>query len=207
MKYPTLLGAFLTIALLLAACAPAATPTESPATIEPTIEATEPPTELPSATEPPVATEAPATEAPATEAPSTDATATGGVPVTGAATVNVSESADHGSILVDANGMALYAFMADTQNGDTSTCGDDDGCATEWPPLVSDGDPVAGEGVDASLLGTITRDDGTMQVTYNGWPLYLFEEDTAAGDTNGQGIDEFGGLWFLVSPTGEAIQQ
>ena len=202
MKYPTLLGAFLMIALLLAACAPAATPTESPATIEPTIEATEPPTELPSATEPPVAT-----EAPATEAPSTDATATGGVPVTGAATVNVSESADHGSILVDANGMALYAFMADTQNGDTSTCGDDDGCATEWPPLVSDGDPVAGEGVDASLLGTITRDDGTMQVTYNGWPLYLFEEDTAAGDTNGQGIDEFGGLWFLVSPTGEAIQQ
>jgi predicted lipoprotein with Yx(FWY)xxD motif len=120
--------------------------------------------------------------------------------------VKVSESADHGSILVDANGMALYAFMADTQNGDTSTCGDDDGCATEWPPLVSDGDPVAGEGVDASLLGTITRDDGTMQVTYNGWPLYLFEEDTAAGDTNGQGIDEFGGLWFLVSPTGDAIQ-
>jgi predicted lipoprotein with Yx(FWY)xxD motif len=202
MKYPTLLGAFLMIALLLAACAPAATPTESPATIEPTIEATEPPTELPSATEPPVAT-----EAPATEAPSTDATATGAVPVTGAATVNVSESADHGSILVDANGMALYAFMADTQNGDSSTCGDDDGCATEWPPLVSDGDPVAGEGVDASLLSTITRDDGTMQVTYNGWPLYLFEEDTAAGDTNGQGVDEFGGLWFLVSPTGEAIQQ
>ena len=199
MKVPTLLGALLMIALLLAACAPAATPTatEPPATIEPTIEATEPPTELPSATEPPVAT----------EAPSTDATATGGVPVTGAATVNVSESADHGSILVDANGMALYAFMADTQNGDTSTCGDDDGCATEWPPLVSDGDPVAGEGVDASLLGTITRDDGTMQVTYNGWPLYLFEEDTAAGDTNGQGVDEFGGLWFLVSPTGEAIQQ
>ena len=204
MKYPTLLGAFLMIALLLAACAPATTPTatEPPATIEPTIEVTEPPTELPSATEPPVATDAPATEAPAT-----DATATGGVPVTGAATVNVSESADHGSILVDANGMALYAFMADTQNGDTSTCGDDDGCATEWPPLVSDGDPVAGEGVDASLLGTITRDDGTMQVTYNGWPLYLFEEDTAAGDTNGQGIDEFGGLWYLVSPTGEAIQQ
>ena len=201
MKYPTLLGAFLMIALLLAACAPATTATEPPATIEPTIEATEPPTELPSATEPPVATDAPATEAPAT-----DATATGGVPVTGAATVNVSESADHGSILVDANGMALYAFMADTQNGDTSTCGDDDGCATEWPPLVSDGDPVAGEGVDASLLGTITRDDGTMQVTYNGWPLYLFEEDTAAGDTNGQGIDEFGGLWFLVSPTGDAIQ-
>lgn len=63
------------------------------------------------------------------------------------------------------------------------------------------------EGVDATLLGTITRDDGTLQVTYNGWPLYLFAGDTAAGDTNGQGLDEFGGLWFLVSPAGEAIEQ
>jgi predicted lipoprotein with Yx(FWY)xxD motif len=204
MKYPTLLGAILMLALLMSACAPAATPTaaEPPATIEPTMEPTEPPTEIPSATEPSVAT-----EAPATEAPSTEATATGGVPVTGGATVNVSESADYGSILVDGNGMSLYVFMADTQNGGTSACGDDDGCAAEWPALVSDGDPVAGEGVDASLLGTITRDDGTTQVTYNGWPLYLFEEDAAAGDTNGQGIDEFGGLWYLVSPTGEAIQQ
>ena len=69
------------------------------------------------------------------------------------------------------------------------------------------GSPVAGEGVDTTLLGTITRDDGTIQVTYNGWPLYLFAGDSAAGDTNGQGIDEFGGLWFLVSPTGEAIEQ
>lgn len=202
MKYPTLLGAVLAIALLLAACAPAATPaaTEPPATVEPTTEATEAP-----------ATEAPATDA-ATEPPAatdtatTEMTATAGVPVTGEATVNVSESADFGSILVDGAGMSLYVFMADTQNSGTSTCGDDDGCATEWPPLVSQGAPVAGEGVDAAMLGTITRDDGTMQVTYNGWPLYLFEEDTAPGDTNGQGIDEFGGLWFLVSPTGEAIQ-
>lgn len=209
MKYPTLLGAVLVIALLLAACAPAATPavTEPPATLEPT----EAPTEL--VTEPatePAATEAATTEAAtdvATEAPATEAAGTSGVPVTGAATVNVSESADFGSVLVDGNGMSLYVFMADTQNSGTSTCGDDDGCAEEWPPLISDGDPVAGEGVDAAMLGTITREDGTSQVTYNGWPLYLFEEDTAAGDTNGQGIDEFGGLWFLISPAGEAIQQ
>jgi predicted lipoprotein with Yx(FWY)xxD motif len=57
------------------------------------------------------------------------------------------------------------------------------------------------------MLSTITRDDGTMQVTYNGWPLYLFHADAAAGDTNGQGLDEFGGLWYLVSPAGEAIQE
>jgi predicted lipoprotein with Yx(FWY)xxD motif len=63
---------------------------------------------------------------------------------------------------------------------------------------------MAGEGVDATLLGTITRDDGSTQVTYNGWPLYYFHEDAAPGDTNGQGV---GGVWFLVSPEGEAIEQ
>jgi predicted lipoprotein with Yx(FWY)xxD motif len=119
----------------------------------------------------------------------------------------VSEDATFGPILVNGEGMSLYLFMQDTQNSGTSTCSDADGCAAEWPPLSSEGSPVAGAGVDATLLSTITRDDGTLQVAYNGWPLYLFHEDTAPGDTNGQGLDEFGGLWYLVSPTGEAITQ
>ena len=199
MKYPTLLGAILVLALFLTACGPAATsmPTTMPTTV-----VTEPPV-----TESPVATESPteaATEAPTgapTEAP------TSGVPVTGAANVSVGNSAEYGSVLVDGTGMSLYVFMADTQNGGTSACGTDDGCATEWPALTSDGDPVAGDGVDATMLGTITRDDVTTQVTYNGWPLYHFAGDSASGDTNGQGLDEFGGLWYLVSPAGEAIQQ
>lgn len=135
------------------------------------------------------------TEAPVTEAPA----------VAGAATVQVSEAEGFGPILVDGNGLSLYVFMADTQDAGTSACSDD--CAVEWPPLVTEGSPVAGEGMDDAMLGTITRDDGSMQVTYHGWPLYLFEEDLAAGDTNGQGLEEFGGLWFLVSPEGEAIQQ
>jgi predicted lipoprotein with Yx(FWY)xxD motif len=157
-------------------------------------------------------TEAPATEVttaaetPTAEATTVAETPTGGVPVTGAATVDVSESTDFGTILVDGEGMSLYVFMADTQDGGTSACTDAE-CTADWPPLVSDGDPVAGEGVDQALLGTITRDDGTTQVTYNGWPLYTFSEDTAPGDTNGQGLEEFGGLWFLVSPAGEAIEQ
>ena len=201
MNYKTILGALFVMALIITACAPA--PTEVASTSVPTDVSTTEPTEAP-VTEAPVATD---TASVATDTATVDETATVSVPVTGDATVNVSESADFGPILVDSNGMSLYVFMADTQDSGTSTCGDDDGCATEWPPLTSDGDPVAGEGVDAALLGTITRDDGSTQVTYNGWPLYLFEEDTAAGDTNGQGIDEFGGLWFLVSPAGEAIQQ
>ena len=139
--------------------------------------------------------------------PAVTGVATEPLVVTGEATVNVSESADLGSILVDGEGMSLYAFMQDTQDSGISTCTDADGCLVEWPALASQGAPVAGEGVDTTLLSTITRDDGLLQVTYNGWPLYLFVEDTAPGDTNGQGIDEFGGLWFLVSPTGEVIQE
>jgi predicted lipoprotein with Yx(FWY)xxD motif len=181
MKSRMLLGILLIMVMALAACAPAAT--EAPTTTPPT--------------------EEPAAETATAEEPAE--TATVGVPVTGAATVEVSESADFGSILVDGEGMSLYVFMADTQDSGTSACTGD--CAAEWPPLMTDGDPVVGAGVDGTLLGTITRDDGSLQVTYNGWPLYLFAGDAAPGDTNGQGIDEFGGLWFLVSPAGEAIEQ
>ena len=84
---------------------------------------------------------------------------------------------------------------ANTNDNTNGTTGTTDGCSPE---------ALAGEGVDATLLGTITRDDGSTQVTYNGWPLYYFHEDAAAGDTNGQGL---GGVWFLVSPEGEAIEQ
>jgi predicted lipoprotein with Yx(FWY)xxD motif len=191
MKYSKFLGVMLVLVLTLAACAPAATqistlmpPTEEPATEMP-------PTEVP-------ATEVQATEAPATEAPAE--TATAAVPVTGAASVEVSESADFGPILVDSAGMSLYLFTKDTQDSGTSTCTGD--CLAKWPALLTDGDPVAGEGVDETLLGTITRDDGTTQVTYNGWPLYYYAEDTAAGDTTGQGV---GDVWFLVTPAGEAV--
>ncbi len=196
MRYPTLLGAMLVLALLLVACAPAATPavTEPPATLEPTTEATEAP-----ATEP--ATEA-ATEPAATDAPTEAATDAPSVPVTGAATVNVAEVGTFGQALVDGEGRTLYLFTNDTQNSGTSSCTGD--CLVAWPPLFTDGDPVAGEGVDAALLGTIALPDGTTQVTYNGWPLYYYAEDTAPGDVNGQGV---GGVWFVVSPTGEMIEQ
>jgi predicted lipoprotein with Yx(FWY)xxD motif len=196
MKFKTLLGAVFVLALILTACAPAATPATAPPATEPaTTETAEPAmTETTEATEPA-----------ATDTPAADVTATGGIPVTGEATVEVAESAEFGSYLVDGEGMSLYVFMGDTQDSGTSACADD--CAAEWPPLASQGSPVAGDGVDATLLGTITRDDGTIQVTYNGRPLYLFVGDAAPGDTNGQGMEDEFGLWLLVSPTGEPIQQ
>lgn len=200
MKYKTLLGAVFTLALVLAACAPAATPTNPPATFEPTTAATEPPaTEAPAATETSAATEAPA----ATDTQAAGETPTVGVPVTGEATVNTADVGTYGTVLVNGDGMPLYVFSKDT--GGTSACTGD--CTTEWIPLASQGAPVAGDGVDATLLGTITRDDGTMQVTYNGHPLYTFADDTGAGDAAGQGMEDNGGKWNLISATGEPVEQ
>ena len=112
------------------------------------------------------------------------------------ATVELATS-DLGEILVDAEGRTLYLFTRDT--GPESTCEGD--CASTWPPLTTDGEPTAGDGIDAEL-GTTTRPDGTEQVTIAGHPLYFFANDEAAGDTNGQGI---GGVWYVVGPDGEAI--
>jgi predicted lipoprotein with Yx(FWY)xxD motif len=104
-----------------------------------------------------------------------------------------------GTILVDSRGMTLYLYAQDTSG--TSTCYDQ--CASFWPPLVVTGSPVAGQGIDASLLGTTTRTDGTTQVTYAGHPLYFFAKDAQPGDTAGQGV---GGVWNAVSPSGAKVE-
>lgn len=112
------------------------------------------------------------------------------------ATVQLADS-DLGQILVASDGMTLYLFEAD--EGDTSTCYDD--CAATWPALVDDA-PTAGDGVDGSLLGTTERDDGEVQVTYAGHPLYFYAPDEAPGDTLGQ---EVGDVWYVVDAEGAAV--
>lgn len=112
------------------------------------------------------------------------------------ATVQLAES-DLGSILVDADGMTLYLFEADTDG--SSTCYED--CAASWPALIDDA-PSAGAGVDESLLGTTEREEGEVQVTYAGQPLYSFAADRAPGDVEGQGV---GGVWFVVEASGDAV--
>ena len=72
-----------------------------------------------------------------------------------------------------------------------------------WPPLLTTGDPVAGGGVDAALLGTTTRKDGAKQVIYKGMPLYYYAKDKAAGDVVGQGVGE---AWYVVTPSGEIVK-
>jgi predicted lipoprotein with Yx(FWY)xxD motif len=126
----------------------------------------------------------------------------GGAPSTssGPATVATSNT-DLGTVLVDGNGRTLYLFQKDQPN--QSACSD--ACVSAWPVQSSSGTPKAGNGVSASLLGTIKRSDGTTQVTYNKHPLYYYSGDTQAGQQNGQGLNAFGALWYVVGPAGNQV--
>jgi predicted lipoprotein with Yx(FWY)xxD motif len=107
-----------------------------------------------------------------------------------------------GTTLVDSRGHTLYLFEKD-RNG-RSTCSGQ--CATNWPPVIASGRPVAGPGVRASLLGETKRADGRVQVTYNHHPLYFFSRDTKKGQANGENVDAFGAEWYAVSPAGTHIE-
>lgn len=115
--------------------------------------------------------------------------------------VAVASNPKLGTILVDGSGKTLYLFAADT--GTTSTCYGQ--CATYWPPLLTNGAPQAGTGVNASLLGTTKRTDGTEEVTYAGHPLYFVVTDHNPGDATGQAVNNFGGPWYVVGPSGSKV--
>lgn len=117
------------------------------------------------------------------------------------ADVRVAESEKYGPHLVDAEGNSLYLYSKD-EDADGSACVDR--CAENWPALTVEGEPQAGEGIDPELLGTIERDDGSRQVTYNGWPLYRYVRDREPGQTYGHGV---GDLLFLVTPEGEPAEE
>ncbi len=149
----------------------------------------------PTTAKPAAATSAPTTAAPTTAAPTTAAT-----PAKAAAAADdVLAVADTslGSVLVDDHGLTLYMFTKDSQGGD-STCYDQ--CEAKWPVL--EGTLTAGSGVDGSLIGTVARTNGTTQATYNGWPLYYFAPDTAAGEVKGQGVGE---VWYVLDANGEPV--
>jgi len=108
-----------------------------------------------------------------------------------------------GRILVDGKGITLYDFVRD-KHGVSSCYG---ACAALWPPLITKGKPHAGTGVRASLLGTTKRKDGKLEVTYNHHPLYYFVSDRKPGQTTGQGLNQFGGPWWVLSPAGKEIHR
>jgi predicted lipoprotein with Yx(FWY)xxD motif len=206
MKSKFLITLLLTFVLVLAACASNTSEennenngglsTEVSTAVIPvtgdtaTPEVTSAPTEAMTATEATTATEAPTSAA--TQPSVGFGTAT-------AVTVKVSNQGT-APFLVDDQGRTLYIYAKDTSG--TSACTDTE-CTSEWPAVLVTGTPSAGDGVDATLLGTITRDDGQMQATYNNHPLYYYSKDVNPGDTNGKGVDPD---WTLVSPTGDPIQ-
>ncbi|MFJ2949693.1 SCO0930 family lipoprotein [Streptomyces sp. NPDC087226] len=114
--------------------------------------------------------------------------------------LNVSTNGELGKVVTDSLGLTLYRFDQDTAEPPASNCEDD--CAKTWPPVPAD-DASAGEGIDKALLGSVTRADGTKQLTVAGWPAYRYVKDVNAGDVKGQGV---GGKWFALNPQGKKAQ-
>jgi predicted lipoprotein with Yx(FWY)xxD motif len=140
------------------------------------------------------------TSASHTTSPASSSSATG--PASSASSVTVkTQTGPLGSYLADGSGRALYLFASDTRS--TSSCSG--ACAAAWPPLTAKGSVSAIDGASTGDIATISRPDGTKQVTYAGHPLYYFAGDSGAGQTNGQGVDGFGALWWLLAPSGQKI--
>ena len=116
------------------------------------------------------------------------------------ATLHTADS-DLGDIVVDADGRTVYVFDEDEPGSGASACSGD--CLEQWPPVVAEDEEPTADGVDGDL-GTIERDDGTLQVTLDGAPLYLFAGDGGSGDVTGHGV---GDVWWAVGPDGNKIAE
>lgn len=128
--------------------------------------------------------------------------AAGGSATAGAAAGTIGmRSGPSGSYLADGSGRSLYLFTSDGVN--SSSCSGT--CSTYWPALTGSGTPAAATGVTAGLLASFIRPDGSRQISYAGHPLYYYALDNAAGDTKGQGLNDFGARWWLLSPSGMPI--
>jgi predicted lipoprotein with Yx(FWY)xxD motif len=110
-----------------------------------------------------------------------------------------------GKIVASLHGYSLYMFQKDKKGGKSTCYGQ---CAKLWPPVLTRGRPVAlrGSGVKSKLLGTKRRNDGKLQVTYNGWLLYLYQPDRKPGDIKGEGANQFGAPWYLLNTAGNVVK-
>ena len=210
MRRTLILGVVSILTVLMGACAastpiapaapsPAVAPTNLPAQPAPVIVNTDTavaPTSVPAGTSGTSTAEAALGVSTSETASGTGATTDTSVRIGTSTSTSASEP-----FLVNQLGRALYLYTADTQDSGTSSCTAE--CLTQWQPVIVTGIPQAGNGVDASLLGTIPGEGDTLQATYNGWPLYTYSGDAGPGTTRGQGME---GAWFLVSGAGNPIQ-
>jgi predicted lipoprotein with Yx(FWY)xxD motif len=139
------------------------------------------------------------TTAPAAAAPTTTATQTAQQAAATGTTIKTSDS-QYGQVLFGGDDRAIYYF--DKESASKSECYGE--CAEAWPPVLTEGDPQAGSGAQNGLLGTTERDDGTMQVTYDGHPLYYYVDDPK-GEVACHNVSEFGGLWLAVQGNGQPV--
>jgi predicted lipoprotein with Yx(FWY)xxD motif len=112
-------------------------------------------------------------------------------------------STRYGRILFDGRGRALYAFTRDRRGGRSQCYG---ACAKAWPVYFAAGQLRAAKGVKQSLIGTTRRRDGRRQVTYKGRPLYYYVGDKSPGQVLCQNVDEFGGTWLVIRPSGQLVR-
>ena len=140
---------------------------------------------------------------PASSGPAQTGAASASPSASGSAAVTITAGSSKFGAVITAGGRAVYLFEKD--KGTTSACYG--ACAALWPPVLTTSTPAAGNGLTGSLLGTAKRSDGTTQVTYGGFLLYYFAGDTGPGDVNGEGVQQFGGGWDLVSPAGKKVEK
>ncbi len=112
-------------------------------------------------------------------------------------TIISTDASDYGTMLFDRVGQAIYLF--DREDTDTPVCYG--ACAQAWPPVLTTAVPQARAAARAGLLGTTQRRDGSRQVTYNGHPLYFYAHESP-DQVLCHNVDQFGGLWLVVTPTG-----
>jgi predicted lipoprotein with Yx(FWY)xxD motif len=131
------------------------------------------------------------------------AAVTAGAAPTGRSATVTTARTGLGRVVVDGRGRSLYLFEKDTRG--RSACSGV--CAAYWPPLLTNGRSIAIKGAKPSLLASIRRADGSRQVSYAGHPLYFFSGDTRRGQTNGEGLQDFGAGWYVLTPSGKKIDR
>jgi predicted lipoprotein with Yx(FWY)xxD motif len=141
-----------------------------------------------------------------TAAGSPGSSAPAGASSAASATISATSVSGVGTVLVNGQGQTLY--MLTSEKGGKITCTQANGCTQAWPEtLVTNGATTAraGNGVQASLLGTVKDASGNLEVTYNHWPLYTFSGDSGSGVAKGQGLTSFGGTWYVLSGSGNPV--
>jgi predicted lipoprotein with Yx(FWY)xxD motif len=143
----------------------------------------------------------------ATQAAATTPSATSAAASTGATGSAVVISVKHGKpgTILAAGPHHLTVYMFEGDKGTASSC--TGACASAWPPVTTSATATGSGGASAAMISTVTRADGTKQVTYNGHPLYFFTQDKDAGDAYGQGVKAFGADWYVMAPSGQKVDE